>query len=108
MDEFYRKKRLFENIKYNCRGTYMFDVRVEGKGIKITLSNDACRQGIMENERADLLEMIKSELADRENRIKIETDVIERLEKSFKNSREQVMKDLGIEIADTGLSDPRD
>ena len=100
IDTFYRKKRLFENIKYNCKGTYMFDISADGKEIKINLSNDACRHGIMENEKADLLEMIKSEISDRDNRMKIETNVIERLEKSFKDSREQIIKDLGIEILD--------
>ena len=107
----YRNKKLLEIIKAwsHHQNSFFFRIYYSGDNseVKVVLEKNIVER-LKEDEKIKILEIIKSMLCDQEMRHGIEDFLIDSLEKTVENNKEQVQKDLGIEIPDKELSDPRD
>jgi len=98
INDFYDKKRFHDSLAYNMRGGMLYTCYKDGNQITIKLTNDALRNGITEKQREDLLYMVNKKLSGRDAKEAIAKEIVEKLEKDYKGSKEKVLKDLGIEI----------
>lgn len=111
IEVFYKNKKLLELVEAWSYHNNSFFFRIYYSGdnseVKVNLEK-AFVERLKENEKIRILEIITSMLSDQKMRHKIEDFLIDSLEKTVKNNKEQIQKDLGIEIPDEGISDPRD
>lgn len=107
----YSNKRLLELVKSYSHHQNSFFFRIYYSGdnseVKVVLEK-ALIERLKKDEKIKILEIITSMLSEQKMRHAMEDFLIDSLEKTVESNKEQIHKDLGIEIIEEEISDPRD
>lgn len=97
VEEFYKKKKLFETVRSHSHknNAFFWRVHTEARGVRIALEDDFVNS-LEGREQETVLEIIQAGLNRTEKRHEIENHLIEALEEDFEMSRKQIKKDFGI------------